>query len=73
MGPGLKGNIWFGWHRLAAYDDTLKDLYISIAYDLTNGGPNVIGQNKAMKEAQLCFFAWAARLLAENGQPGVIY
>ena len=69
MGPGGIGNIWFGWHRLAAYDDTLKDLFISLAYDLTNNGPNIVGQNKGIEEAQLCFYAWAARLLAANGQP----
>jgi hypothetical protein len=62
MGPGRKGNVWFGWHRLAAYDNNLRDLFISIAYDLTNGGPNVMGQNKGMTEAPLCLIAWAARL-----------
>jgi hypothetical protein len=70
LGPGKNGNVWFGWHRLAAYDDVLKDLYISIAYDLTNGGGNIPdSQNKQMEEAPLCFLAWAARLLAPNGQP----
>ncbi len=71
QGPGQAGNVWFGWHRLAAYDDTLKDLFISLAYDLTNGGPNIPkgAQNKAMENAPLCLFAWAARLLSANGQP----
>jgi hypothetical protein len=69
MGPGGAGNVWLGWHRLAAYDQTLKELFISIAYDLTNNGPNIIGQNKGMEEAPRCFYAWAARLLAANGQP----
>lgn len=71
MGPGKKGNVWFGWNRLAAYDETLKGLFISIAYDLTNGGPNVIGQNKGMENAPLCFYAWAARLLASDGKPHI--
>jgi hypothetical protein len=69
MGPGEIGNLWFGWHRLAAYDQTLRELFISIAYDLTNNGPNVIGQNKGMEEAPLCLLAWGARLLAEDGEP----
>ena len=71
MPPGRKGNLWFGWHRLAAYDKTLERLFISIAYDLTNGGPNIPegAQNKAMEEAPLCLFAWAARLISPNGQP----
>jgi hypothetical protein len=70
LGPGKGGNVWFGWHRLAAYDDSLKDLFISIAYDLTNEGPNVVGQNKVM-EGQLCFYAWAARLLSPTGDPKI--
>jgi hypothetical protein len=70
LGPGKGGNIWFGWHRLAAYDDSLKDLFISIAYDLTNDGPNVVGQNKGI-ESQLCFYAWAARLLSPDGDPKI--
>ena len=63
--PGQRGNVWFGWHRLAAYDNDLKDLFISLAYDLTNGGPNITpsnAQNRTFPEAPLCFFAWAARL-----------
>lgn len=73
LGPGRKGNLWFGWHRLAAYDTSLRDLFISMAYDLTNEGPHFPkgSQNKTMTEARLCFYAWAARLLAEEGQPKV--
>lgn len=70
LDSGQRGNVWFGWHRLAAYDDTLKDLFISLAYDLTNGGPNIPkgAQNKAMEQAPLCLLAWAARLLSPSGQ-----
>jgi hypothetical protein len=62
---GRGGNIWFGWHRLSAYHPDLQDLYLSVAYDLTNGGPNLPhgAQNKTMREAPLCLKAWAARLL----------
>jgi hypothetical protein len=68
--PGYKGHVWFGWHRLAAYDNTVKDLFLSLAYDLTNGGPNMpLSQNKTMANAPLCFYAWAARLLAPDGKP----
>ncbi|KPL21620.1 MAG: hypothetical protein AMJ75_09625 [Phycisphaerae bacterium SM1_79] len=68
--PGYKGHVWFGWHRLAAYDDAVKDLFVSLAYDLTNGGPNMpMSQNKTMENAPLCFYAWAARLLAPDGKP----
>jgi len=68
--PGYKGHVWFGWHRLAAYDNTIKDLFVSLAYDLTNGGPNMpLSQNKTMENAPLCFYAWAARLLAPDGKP----
>jgi hypothetical protein len=68
---GRGGNIWFGWHRLAAFDEGLADLFLSIAYDLTNGGPNLPAgaQNKTMQEAPLCLEAWAARLLSPQGQP----
>jgi len=70
--PGFKGHVWFGWHRLAAYDDDLKELFLSLAYDLTNGGPNMpASQNKTMANAPLCFYAWGARLLADNGNPQV--
>ena len=69
LGPGLKGNVWFGWHRLAAYDDSLKELFISLGYDLTNGGPNINNQNKGMQNAPLCLIAWAARLISGDGQP----
>ena len=68
--PGYKGQVWFGWHRLAAYDNALKNLFVSLAYDLTNGGPNMpLSQNKTMENAPLCFYAWAARLLAPDGKP----
>jgi hypothetical protein len=68
--PGYKGQVWFGWHRLAAYDNTVKDLFISLAYDLTNGGPNMpLSQNKTMENAPLCFYAWVVRLLAPDGKP----
>ena len=68
--PGYKGQVWFGWHRLAAYDNAVKDLFLSLAYDLTNGGTNMpLSQNKTMENAPLCFYAWAARLLAPDGKP----
>jgi hypothetical protein len=67
--PGYKGHVWFGWHRLAAYDDNLKDLFLSLAYDLTRGGPNMpLSQNKTMENAPLCLYAWAARLSSTEGQ-----
>jgi len=70
--PGYKGHMWFGWHRLAAYDSQLKQLFISLAYDLTNGGPNMpLSQNKTMANAPLCLYAWAARLLSPDGKPQV--
>jgi len=70
--PGYKGQVWFGWHRLAAYDNDLRDLFLSLAYDLTKGGPNMpFSQNKTMENAPLCFYAWAARLLASGGKPRV--
>ena len=70
LGSGCGGNVWFGWHRLAAYDNAVKDLFLSLAYDLTNGGPNMpLSQNKTMENAPLCFYAWAARLLAPDGKP----
>ncbi|MDD5063945.1 MAG: hypothetical protein PHQ35_04185 [Phycisphaerae bacterium] len=71
MGPGRQGNVWFGWHRLAAYDESLKALFISLGEDLANGGLNVIGQNKGMKEAPICLIAWAARLISSQGKPEV--
>lgn len=72
MPPGYKGQVWFGWHRLAAYDDGLRNLFILLANDLTNGGPNMpLSQNKTMEEAPLCFYAWAARLLAAEGNPHI--
>ncbi|MFC1764460.1 hypothetical protein ACFL6U_20625 [Planctomycetota bacterium] len=68
MSPGLKGNLWFGWHRLAAHDMALRNLFLSIAYDLTRAGEFLPArsQNKTMVEAQLCYFAWGARLLASR-------
>ena len=66
MGPGLKGNVWFGWHRLAKHDVDVRNLFLMLAYDLTSGGPNVSGQNKSMAEGPLCFLAWGARLLREE-------
>jgi len=70
LAPGYKGHVWFGWHRLAAYDNAVKNLFLSLAYDLTNGGPNMpSSQNKTMENAPLCFYAWAARLLAPDGKP----
>jgi hypothetical protein len=65
LGPGRGGNIWFGWHRLAAYHPDLEELFLSVAYDLTNGGLHLPAgaQNKTMTEAPLCLKAWAARLL----------
>ena len=70
LAPGYKGHVWFGWHRLAAYDNAVKYLFLSLAYDLTNGGPNMpSSQNKTMANAPPCFYAWAARLLAPDGKP----
>jgi hypothetical protein len=71
LDAGRGGNVWFGWHRLAAYDPDLEDLFLSIAYDLTNGGPNLPrgAQNKTMQDAPLCLEAWAARLLSSQGRP----
>jgi len=66
QGPGQRGNIWFGWHRLAAYDEELEDLFISMAYDLTNGGPNIADGtlNKFQRMAPMCLMAWGARLIS---------
>jgi hypothetical protein len=71
LSSGRGGNVWFGWHRLAAYDEGLRDLFLNLAYDLTTGGRNLPygAQNKSMLNAQICLEAWAARLLAEQGQP----
>jgi hypothetical protein len=68
---GRGGNVWFGWHRLAAYDDALKALFLSLAYDLTRGGGQLPAgaQNRTMLNAQTCLEAWAARLLADKGHP----
>ncbi len=69
--PGRGGNVWFGWHRLAAYDPDLEALFLGLAYDLTDGGPNLPdgAQNKMMQNAPLCLEAWGARLLGSKGQP----
>jgi hypothetical protein len=71
LGHGRAGNVWFGWHRLAPYDEELTTLFLSMAYDLTNGGENLPegAQNKKMVNAATCLEAWATRLLAARGQP----
>jgi hypothetical protein len=71
LSAGRAGNVWFGWHRLAAYDETLRALFLSLAYDLTNGGHNLPpgAQNEVMLNARTCLEAWAARLLADKGHP----
>ncbi len=71
LSSGRAGNVWFGWHRLAAYDDSLRTLFLDMAYDLTAGGQNLPygAQNKSMVNAQTCLEAWAARLLGEQGLP----
>lgn len=68
MEPGRKGNVWFGWHRLAAYDAELKVLFLSMAYDLTKGASNFppLAQNVRMKNAPLCLIAWGARLAKQD-------
>ncbi len=68
--PGRGGNVWFGWHRLASFDPDLEALFLSLAYDLTNGGPNLPegAQNKMMQNAPLCLEAWGTRLLGSKGQ-----
>jgi hypothetical protein len=73
LSSGRAGNIWFGWHRLASYDDGLKTLFLDLAYDLITGGRNLPSgaQNKSMLNAQTCLEAWAARLLAEEGSPSI--
>jgi hypothetical protein len=71
LSSGRGGNVWFGWHRLAAHDEGLRTLFLNLAYDLTCGGPNLPdgAQNKSMLNAQTCLEAWAARLLADDGWP----
>jgi hypothetical protein len=70
MGPSTVGNVWFGWHRLAAYDDELRYLYLGLAEALAHGGKAIpTSQNKAMIEARLCLIAWGARLLSPAGRP----
>lgn len=68
--PGRAGNLWTGWHRLATHDPELRALFVSLAYDLSEGGPNIQprqAQNRTFPEAPLCFYAWAARLcMTEN-------
>jgi hypothetical protein len=68
---GRGGNVWFGWHRLATYDQELEALFIALALDLAYGGPNIPtgAQNKTMANAPICLEAWAARLLAPGSQP----
>lgn len=68
--PGRGGNVWFGWHRLASFDRDLEALFLSLAYDLTNGGPNLPdgAQNKMMQNAPLCLEAWGTRLLGSKGE-----
>lgn len=71
LSSGRGGNVWFGWHRLATYDDGLRTLFLDMAYDLSAGGRNLPygAQNKSMVNAQTCLEAWAARLLADKGDP----
>jgi len=71
--PGRGGNVWFGWHRLATYDEDLEALFIVLALDLAAGGPNLPdkAQNKTMANAPLCLEAWGARLLSTEGRPHV--
>jgi len=71
LSSGRGGNVWFGWHRLAAHDDGLRTLFLNLAYDLTNGGSNLPpgAQNRAMPNAKTCLEAWAARLIADEGWP----
>ncbi len=71
LAPGRGGNVWFGWHRLATYDEDLQALFIALAVDLTVGGPNLPdnAQNKTMANAPLCLEAWGARLLSAEGRP----
>jgi hypothetical protein len=73
LSSGRGGNVWFGWHRLAAHDDGLRNLFLDLAYDLTAGGQNLPdgAQNKSMANAQTCLEAWAARLLADKGYPWI--
>ena len=73
LSSGRGGNVWFGWHRLAAHDDGLRTLFLNLAYDLTNGGSNLPrgAQNRTMPNAKTCLEAWAARLIAEEGWPWI--
>jgi hypothetical protein len=68
--PGRGGNVWFGWHRLATHDPDLVALFLTLAYDLTNGGPDLPdgAQNKTMQNAPLCLEAWGTRLLGSKGE-----
>jgi hypothetical protein len=70
LGPGRGGNVWFGWHRLAVYDWELRALFLCLARDLTDGGPNLPdrAQNKTMANAPICLEAWGARMLSLEGQ-----
>lgn len=67
-GPGQKGNVWFGWHRLAEYDKTLKELFINMSIDLTEGSKKFpkLSQNTKMENAPLCLIAWGTRLLKND-------
>ena len=71
LAPGRGGNVWFGWHRLAAYNAKLATLFIALASDLIEGGSNLPpgAQNKTMANAPLCLEAWGARLLTPASQP----
>jgi len=69
MGPGGKGNLWFGWHRLSRYDAEIAGLFMSLAVDwVTNDGEGIYGQmgHGGMTDAPLCLLAWAARMLKEG-------
>jgi len=71
--PGQRGNVWFGWHRLAAYDEELEDLFVSMAYDLTNEGHLFADGtlNKSKRMAPMCLIAWGARLLCKKEGGGI--
>ncbi|UCD52827.1 MAG: hypothetical protein JSW27_09345 [Phycisphaerales bacterium] len=73
LASGRGGNVWFGWHRLATYNEKLEALFIALAVDLAAGGPNLPdnAQNKTMANAPLCLEAWGARLLSAEGRPHV--
>ena len=67
---GRAGNVWFGWHRLAAYDADLRALFVALAVELARGGRRIPqSQNRDMQNAPLCLIAWGARLLSSQGVP----